>query len=58
MAKKYVALPVSAWIEMIFLSYFPPLNLVALPVSAWIEIPILPTYQKEVTGRTPRECVD
>ena len=38
MAKKYVALPVSAWIEMIFLSYFPPLNLVALPVSAWIEI--------------------
>ena len=34
----FVALPVSAWIEINFRKYFQGHRLVALPVSAWIEI--------------------
>ena len=54
----FVALPVSAWIEILKIWKLRQRRFVALPVSAWIEISWYTTHHLMQLGRTPRECVD
>ena len=54
----YVALLVSAWIEIGLLGKISRISLVALLVSAWIEIGVISVISTRADCRTPCECVD
>ena len=54
----YVALLVSAWIEIMSSLAVSFATIVALLVSAWIEILSVYHRRKSKVCRTPRECVD
>ena len=58
MVQTFVALLVSAWIEIDQMDTDAATLQVALLVSAWIEIFVTQLSATHWASRTPRECVD